>query len=222
MRKPWIAVGVSVLVFGCLCFSPWGEAQDKLGVTAEQAWLRLKQGNARFVADKLETKDLGKQRRQALAQGQAPFAVVWSCADSRVPPELVFNQGLGDLFVLRVAGNISDPFVLGSIEYALEHLRVPLIVVLGHEDCGAVKAAFGERPAGNLGKLIAEVHIGKNLPTDRKAALPIAVNNNVRHHTDLLTARSDVVKKHVADKSVRIVSGVYSLGTGKVDWLEPK
>ncbi len=102
------------------------------------------------------------RRRALLAKGQHPHAVILSCADSRVAPELLFDQGLGDLFVLRVAGNISDPFVLGSIEYAVEHLHAPLIVVLGHESCGAVAAALTKVDfPGNLGTLIKEVHVGK-------------------------------------------------------------
>src|SRR5205085_10520354 len=136
----------------------------------------LKEGNGRFAAGKLAVKDVGAQRRATLAKGQHPFAVVLACADSRVPPELVFDQGLGELFVLRVAGNLADPFVLGSIEYAVEHLHTPLIVVLGHENCGAVAAALTKAAfPGNLGTLVKEVHVGKNLPMERAAALPAAV-----------------------------------------------
>src|SRR5437773_310046 len=142
--------------------------QEKSALTAEQAWERLKKGNEKFVADKSAAQDLGAERRRELAKGQHPFAIVLTCADSRVAPEYIFNQGLGDIFVLRVAGNIADPFVLGSIEYAVEHLHSPLIVVLGHSKCGAVDAAMGEsKPTGNLGKLISEVHIGKDLPADK-------------------------------------------------------
>ena len=97
----------------------------------------LKEGNERFATDRLEHKDMGAARRTELTAGQHPFAAVLSCADSRVPPEIVFDQGLGDLFVVRVAGNVGEPFALGSIDYAVEHLHVPLIVVLGHEKCGA-------------------------------------------------------------------------------------
>jgi len=124
---------------------------------------QLKKGNERFVADRLAAKDLGADRRRELAKGQHPFAIVLTCADSRVAPEFIFNQGLGDLFVLRVAGNIADPFVLGSMEYAVEHLHVPLIVILGHTKCGAVDAALAEnKPHGNLGKLIEQVYPGKD------------------------------------------------------------
>lgn len=196
------------------------DVQDKQTPSAAQAWQRLKAGNNRFAAEMLEKNDLGAARRQELASGQKPFAVVLTCADSRLTPEFIFNQGLGDLFVVRVAGNIVDPFELGSIEYAVEHLHVPLIVLLGHEKCGAVEAALGEeKPPGNLGKLIAEVNIGKDLPAGKDAALAAAIKNNVVHQTRLLTERSDIIKEHVAKKEVRIVSGVYQLGSGNVEWL---
>jgi carbonic anhydrase len=171
----------------------------------------------------MERPNLGASRRQELAKGQRPFAVVLTCADSRLAPEFIFNQGLGDLFVLRVAGNIADPFVLGSIDYAVEHLHVPLIVLLGHEKCGAVEAALGkEKPPGNLGKLVGEIDVGRDLPTDREAALAAAVKNNARRHTRLLTERSEIIKDHIAKKELRIVCGVYQLATGKVEWLDEK
>jgi carbonic anhydrase len=186
-----------------------------------QAWQRLKAGNNRFAADMLEKNDLGTARRQQLATGQKPFAIVLTCADSRLAPEFIFNQGLGDLFVLRVAGNIADPFVLGSMEYAVDHLHVPLIVLLGHEKCGAVEAALGkQKPPGNLGMLVAEIEPGRDLPAGKEAALAAAVKNNVRHHTHLLAERSSVIKEHVGNKDLRIVSGVYQLATGKVEWLD--
>src|SRR5262249_28305065 len=99
---------------------------------------QLKAGNERFASDKLGPRDIGKARRQELAKGQKPFAVVLTCADSRLAPELIFDQGLGDIFVLRVAGNVADQFELGSIEFAVGELKAPLIVVMGHESCGAV------------------------------------------------------------------------------------
>jgi carbonic anhydrase len=152
-----------------------------------------------------------------LAKGQAPFALVLTCADSRVAPELVFDQGLGDLFVLRVAGNISEPAVLGSIEYALEHLHTPLIVVIGHESCGAVKAAVeGGHLDGNLSWLIERVYVGKGKPKDMKEA----VKTNALRQAALLSEQSKIIKELVHNKRVQIVAGAYSLSTGKVDWFE--
>lgn len=197
--------------------------QEKSEITAVQALERLKKGNEKFVADPSSPAKLSVERRQEVAKGQNPFAIVLTCADSRVTPEYIFNQGLGDIFVLRVAGNVVDPFELGSMEYAVEHLHVPLIVILGHTKCGAVEAALGEnKPAGNLGKLIDQVHVGKDLPPDKPAALDAAIANNVRYQAESLTKRSDVLKEFVEHKRLRIVTGVYSLESGKVEWLEGK
>ena len=125
--------------------------EPKMKVSPEAALERLKAGNARFVTDKAEKRVSDAKMRAELAKGQHPFAIILACADSRVPPEFLFDQGLGDLFVVRVAGNVTGEEVLGSIEYAVAHLHVPLVVVLGHEKCGAVKAALDQvEPEGNL------------------------------------------------------------------------
>ena len=128
---------------------------------------KLKAGNKRFVEQRLSDKELAKHCA-ATADGQHPYAIVLACADSRVAPELVFDETIGDLFVIRVAGNVVDPDVLGSIEYAVEHLHVRLIVVLGHDKCGAVTAALSKEtpPPGNLGELIHKIDGGKDLPAD--------------------------------------------------------
>ena len=193
------------------------------GPSADEALKMLKEGNGRFAKDQTQAKDITSKRRQEVAKGQHPFAIVLTCADSRVAPELLFNQGLGDLFVLRVAGNVSDPLVLGSIEYAVEHLHSPLIVVLGHEKCGAVDAALsGGHLKGNLAFLIDAVHVGKDLPKDKGEALSAGVRNNARRQAELLSRNSDVIREHVEHKGVRIVSGVYRLSSGEVEWLEAK
>jgi len=204
--------GVALAV---LCVLPALRAQEALPSPAT-ALHRLKDGNARFVADKPAKKDLGAKRRAELAKGQRPFAVVLTCSDSRVAPELIFDQGLGDLFVLRVAGNVTDPVVLGSIEYAVDHLKTPLVVVLGHEKCGAVAAAVeGGHPEGNLGKLIRHVHVG-----DNKGDAEAAVRTNVMYQAGQLTRESTVLKDFVSSKRVRLAAGVYSLKTGEVRWLD--
>jgi carbonic anhydrase len=182
---------------------------------------RLKDGNARFAADRPATKDVGSKRRDELTRGQQPFAAVLSCADSRVVPELLFDQGLGDLFVLRVAGNIAGPGMVGSLEYAVEHLHVPLIVVLGHEECGAVKAALDGKPLpGQLGWLVKQVQTGENLPANKKEALAAAIKANVLRQTADLTEKNAELKELVAHERVKIVPGIYSLATGKVTWVD--
>jgi carbonic anhydrase len=161
------------------------------------------------------------KRRLKLAMEQRPFAVVLTCADSRVSPELIFDQGLGDLFVLRVAGNITEPGVVGSVEYAVEHLRCPLVVVLGHESCGAVKAAMHLEDAhGQLGALIEQVRIGKGLSKDPEKALAEAIAHNARHHAGELTYKSSVLKDFATAGRIRIVASVYSLGSGDIAWLD--
>jgi carbonic anhydrase len=213
-----------VIVFACgAYFNVLGAADEKTAISADQAWQILKKGNERFAADRLEKKDLGQKRRQELVKGQHPIAVVLACADSRVAPEFIFNQGLGDIFVLRVAGNIADPFVLGSTEYAVEHLHAPLVVVLGHEQCGAVVTALNaEITSGNLRTVIENVYIGKRLPLDPEAALSTAISNNVLHQAELITGRSYVLKKAADERKIKIVTGVYHLDSGKVEWIGEK
>jgi carbonic anhydrase len=182
---------------------------------------RLQAGNARFAADKPSTRDVSKARRAELAKGQKPFAIVLTCADSRVVPELIFDQGLGDLFVLRVAGNVSEPSSLGSIEFAVENFHTPLVVVLGHESCGAVQAAVeGTKLEGNLAWLIQRVEPGKDLPKDAKQALALGIKNNAIRQAQVLSEQSKVIKEFVQSKRVQIVAGVYALDSGKVDWIE--
>jgi carbonic anhydrase len=225
MKAVGTVLAMLLLLGSCadLSFTNQAARPELSGRTPEQAWQRLKDGNERSATDKPVRQDLGLARRRELARGQHPSAVVLACADSRVSPELVFDQGLGDLFVVRVAGNVAEPFMIGSIEYAVEHLHVPLVVVLGHSKCGAVEAALAEgRPAGNLGRLIGEVHVGKDLPAAPEVKLDAAIHNNVRHQAALLPERSRVLRAHVDKKELRIISGVYDLASGKVEWLDGK
>ena len=188
--------------------------------TGAAALQRLKEGNARFASDRPATRDVGDKRRARLANGQQPFAVVLSCADSRVVPELLFDQGLGDLFVVRVAGNVAEKGMLGSIEYAVEHLHVPLVVVLGHESCGAVQAAMdGKALPGNLGWLVNQVSTGDKQATGKQQTLAAAVRANALHQAAALTKESAELKELADHRRVQIVAGVYSLATGKVTWL---
>jgi carbonic anhydrase len=187
--------------------------------TPQQSLALLKEGNERAVTGHLWGWKTTPELREKLATGQKPFAVVLGCADSRTAPEIIFDQPLGSLFVCRVAGNVTDPDVTGSIEYAVEHLHSPLIVVLGHSECGAVKAALsGEGAPGNLGVLLHRVHPGIGLPVDKDQRVSSAVANNTAYQANSLTATSPVIRKEVREGKVRIVSGVYSLETGKVDW----
>jgi carbonic anhydrase len=192
-------------------------------LTPAAALERLTEGNDRFAADKPTAKKIDRRRRAELAEGQHPFAVVLTCADSRVAPELLFDQSLGDLFVLRVAGNIADRAVIGSIEYAVEHLHPPLIIVLGHESCGAVGEALeGKALPGDLGWLVKQVHVGDQLPENMQDRMAAGIQANVLHAATELRQRSSTIKELMATKRLQIVPGIYSLKSGKVEWLRTK
>lgn len=180
---------------------------------------RLKAGNDRFTSDSLERANQDDSRRSSLTGGQAPFAIILSCADSRVVPELAFDTGLGELFVLRVAGNVANTSTIASIEYAVAHLGTKLIVVLGHESCGAVTAAIGGGDNGhNLNHLLAHV-----APAIAASADGAAVNDVVKKNAELtgqeLKNRSAIIGGAVDAGSVKIVPAYYNLGSGKVDFL---
>lgn len=188
-------------------------------MTTNQIIERLKSGNDNFVSDKLEGKLNDQARREDLSNGQAPHTIVLSCADSRVVPELAFDTGLGELFVLRVAGNVANTSTIASIEYAVAHLGTKLIVVLGHQSCGAVTAAMAGGDNGyNLNHLLAHV-----APAINASAEGATVNDVVKKNAELtakeLMNRSTIIKDGVDNKGVKIIPAYYNLDTGKVDFL---
>jgi carbonic anhydrase len=199
-----------------------GKPGEEARPSPDEALRWLKEGNARFVADMPKEAELGSKKRIALAQGQQPVAVILTCADSRAAPEIVFDKGLGKLFVVRVAGNVGGPEVYASIEYAIAELKTPLIVVLGHTSCGAVGAALKakEQPSENLKHLVDLIHTGGDLPSDKAAALDAAIRNNVLHQTRLLTGKSAIIQDFAASGRIKIVPAIYDLKTGVVNWLE--
>jgi carbonic anhydrase len=188
------------------------------GPTADEALAALKAGNARYVAAKCEAPHRDAACRAKLATGQAPFAVVLGCSDSRVPPEILFDQGMGDLFIVRTAGNVVDDVVLGSIEYAAEHLGAPLVVVLGHERCGAVKAAVkgGEAP-GHIGALVKAIKPSVDAvkgktgdPAENSmAANAAAMAKEIRSSAPILA-------KLVEEGKLKVVAARYDLDSGEV------
>ena len=197
----------------------------------DEALERLLAGNARFAADRKLNDGHGTDRRAELAAGQEPWAVIVGCADSRVPPDVIFDAGLGDLFVVRVAGNTAvDPFVLGSVEYALAHLGSPLVLVLGHEGCGAVAGAVaaateGATEPGSIGEVIAPIVPVVQGVVEDEHELPAAelldraVRANVAAAVADLTARSPVVAERVESGAVKIAGAEYRLATGEVALL---
>ena len=200
-------------------------------VTADQALQKLIEGNKRYVTLQMTScTKTTKETIETLSKGQNPYAIILSCSDSRVPPEVVFDTTLGELFVVRVAGNIPDPVILGSIEYAAEHLGSPLVMVLGHERCGAVTAAFDARgtPGGNIGAIIQT--IAPAVKKAKQAAMgktkdelvEAAIDDNIRLAAENLTKQSPVIKRLVKDGKVRIVRARYHLDDGTVILLDGK
>ncbi len=192
----------------------------------EDALNDLLNGNNRFVSGNLAQKDLSEAKRKELAKGQKPFAIVVTCSDSRVVPEILFDQGLGDIFVIRVAGNVVDPIALGSIEYAAEHLNAPLLIVLGHERCGAVSAALEAKgkPKGNIGaivkKIMPAVNIAKKKGGTRDEILETAIKENVKNTCNEIMKNSKIVKHLVHSGKLKIVAGEYNLTSGKVELID--
>ena len=197
------------------------------GVTAAEAKARLEAGNLRFTSGKPQHPRASAGWRAGLATGQHPFATILACSDSRAPLELLFDQGFGDLFVIRVAGNVAAADEMGSIEYAANHLGVPLVLVLGHEQCGAVTAALGsesdrKRETEDIQTLLERIEPAvKGLPPGLEAPERVhrGVEANVRQSVRALR-ESPALKSRVEQGEIAIAGAVYELETGKVRWLE--
>lgn len=189
-------------------------------VDFDALWADLLAGNKRFMSGKHTTINYATMRA-SLAKGQKPKVIVLGCADSRVPPEFLFDKNLGELFVVRDAGNIPDEVSLGSIEYAVEHLKAKMIVVLGHESCGAVAAAVsGEKmPTKNLTAIVETItpsfEGSKECPMGGEPNLA-CVALNVNHTAELLSSKSPVLKKAIEEKEIAVIPAVYHFDTGEV------
>jgi len=188
-------------------------------VPADAALAKLKEGNLRFATSEVSQSKPTAARRAETAQAQHPFAIIVACADSRSAPELVFDQNLGDLFVIRTAGNLVDDHALGSIEYAVAHAGARLIVVLGHTRCGAVTAALeSDHAPGHIQSLVRDIQpavkAAKGKPGDPLAA---AITENARQVAAQIKAKAALGD---LAKEVRVVSAVYDLDTGKIEWVK--
>jgi len=202
-------------------------------ISARNALALLRDGNSRFVAD-IRSRDTlpSRARRIDLAAGQQPFAAVLGCSDSRVPVEIVFDQGLGDLFVIRVAGNIVAPSLVGSVEFAAEHFGTRLVVVLGHSDCGAIVATLEQlqRPKENQSRNLKSIvdlvrpSVEDLLATDHKFDLKQlvhqAVRANIRASVNHLRHGSEVIEHLIHNDGLLVVGAEYSLQTGVVDFFD--
>ncbi len=180
---------------------------------------RLKEGNQRFVNDKLDGRLQDSSRRDQLTSGQDPYAIVLSCADSRVVPELAFDTGLGELFVVRVAGNVANSSSIASMEYAVAHIGSKVLVVMGHESCGAVTAAVNGGDNGyNLNHLLSHI-----TPAIAASGQDAGINEVVKKNAELtaeeLQTRSGIIRSAVQKGDLKIIPAYYNLHSGKVDFL---
>jgi carbonic anhydrase len=199
--------------------SSWAFAADPAvpTITPDEALHRLQAGNERFANSKVSAGKPVAERRAETAQAQHPFAIIVGCADSRTAPEIIFDQNIGDLFVIRTAGNLVDDYALGSIEYAVEHLGTRLIVVLGHERCGAVTAALGGGSApGHINSLVRAIQPAVAASKGREGdALTNAIHENDAEVAAKIRKQAEFGE---LASQVRVVEAYYNLDTGKVEW----
>lgn len=192
------------------------------GMTKEEAFQRILEGHWRYLQNQRESITTTSEDRSRHSQGQYPFAAILGCADSRVSPEVIFDQGQGDIFVVRVAGHVVGDFEVASLEYAIEHLGVSLVIVMGHEHCGAVKAALGVQAGASI-----EGPIGKLLEAIQPAAseargldgdlLGQAIRSHVRHCVDAMFEHSACMRRAVDGGTLRVIGLVYDLASGDLD-----
>ena len=202
-------------------------------ISAQEALQQLREGNLRYVEETRSSDTLtGRSRRRAVADGQTPFAVILGCSDSRVPAEIVFDQGLGDLFVIRVAGNIVAPSQIGSVEFAAERYGVKLVVVLGHSNCGAILATIEELGRGSkeqsrhLRSIVDRIRpsvqafIGTSLASDQETLVHHSVRANIRMSANHLRHGSDVLEQLIEKSGLLVVGAEYNLDTGVVEFFD--
>ena len=184
---------------------------------------KLEEGNKRFSSGKQLHPDETLERLRELKKGQHPFAIVVSCSDSRVPAELVFDQGLGDIFSIRTAGNVIGDYELGSLEYAVEHLDCKLIVVMGHKDCGAIKAFINSNGhykhadhIKNIINYIESENEEKNLTSTSKLSVDKAIDANIAHGINFLKLAEPILKERFVQNKITIIGALYDIESGKV------
>src|SRR5579862_9544817 len=192
----------------------------KPALSPDEIWANLMAGNQRFVAGKGRSGSLVGLRHK-LASGQQPHTIVLACSDSRVSPELVFDQSLGDLFVVRTAGNVADPVALGSIEYAVDHIHSPVLVVMGHQKCGAVAAACSgdKMPSANLQAIVDKIDPAVSLAKTHAKSddlIESTVKENVHQSAKDLLANSAIIRDAVKSGKLTVVEAEYELGSGEV------
>lgn len=220
--RSYSAVVISLIAILCIGFTA-------LALSLDNPLRMLEDGNSRFSKGSPVHPNNSLARLSETAAGQKPIAAVLSCSDSRVPPELVFDRGIGDLFVVRDAGNVTDPIVIGSIEYAVGHLHTPLVVVMGHSRCGAVEAAvLGHQGDGQVASIIDKI---EPVVSGVRSANPdlqgdeltnAVVSANVRNSIDCLFRDSKEISQAAREGKLTVVGAVYNVSDGKVTWFSPE
>ena len=204
-------------------------AEAQAALTPEQVLADLKAGNDRFAAGQLTARDYMAQAETTAANGQYPKAVILGCVDSRVPPEIIFDQGIGDVFVGRVAGNVEDVNLVGSLEFATKVAGSKVVVILGHTACGAIKGAADGVELGNLTELLndfdapiarADEATEGEANSKNLEFLNLAIEENVRQTIGDILDQSDIISEMVASGELLVVGGVYDLATGRVTWMD--
>ena len=220
-KLSWLTFATAAMV---LTVAAARASEHAAGLAPQEAFAKLCEGNLRFSKGQSTTPDLSAARLHELTAGQTPYAVVITCSDSRVPPEHIFNAGLGELFVIRVAGNVADSDVIASTEYAVEHLGTRLVVVLGHESCGAVKAAVAgakDSPAieGLVAQIAPSVAIARDEGLTDQLLLDRAIVVNANKAREKLINQSALLKEMVLKGELKVLAGKYELATGRAKWL---
>ncbi|MGN1125688.1 MAG: carbonic anhydrase [Candidatus Gastranaerophilaceae bacterium] len=208
-----------LLLLFCLIFAiNQANASNVDNISAQQALAKLKAGNQNYVSQKMKHPNLTPARKKEMSSGQNPFVVILSCSDSRVPTELIFDQGLGDIFVVRNAGNVLDSASLGSIEYAVYHLGVKLVVIMGHQKCGAVAASMAKgKEAHYIESIKSSIKPSvKKCQKENRLTSDNVVMENVNHDIDLINSKDAKLAKYMKEHNVQVVKAFYNIDTGKV------
>lgn len=210
-----------IVVFMFMLFAQGVRANEVKNLSADEALLKLKQGNEHFAKVHMKHPDETKKRREEMLKGQHPFVAILSCSDSRVPSEIIFDQGLGDIFVIRNAGNVLDEHIIGSIEYAVLHLGIKLVVIMGHQDCGAVKATMsGTKETPFIESLKKSI---KPAMEKCKCENKLTPENVIKTHAQMdvqeLLDDDCYLNEYMKEHGVKVVPAYYHLDTGVVEFL---
>ena len=221
MKKTLMALLVIALAFSTAACSFKSKSNDAV-YEAEPALAKLLSGNEKYLSGSIKPNVSASLRTELATNGQHPYAIVITCSDSRVPVELIFNSSLGDIFVIRTAGNVVSDFEIGSVEYGAEHLESPLVLVLGHTNCGAVTAATeGGEAGGKIQSIVNEIAPSVQKAKDEGAedVLSKAIEFNVMNSVNKILS-SDIIKELKEEGKVEVVGGVYDISTGTITIIE--